>query len=78
MYYGKNVSLGYATDVKDLYKGDENKGKLFTGDLGKKDKNGFIYITGRKKEFQNYLDLELILMILKLNRKRISSSLKYK
>ena len=55
LYFGKNVSLGYATNIKDLYKGDENKGKLYTGDLGTKDKNGFIYITGRKKEFQNYL-----------------------
>ena len=33
VYFGKNVSLGYANSIKDLGKGDVNKGKLYTGDL---------------------------------------------
>ena len=31
--------------------GDLNNGKLFTGDLGFKDKQGFYFIVGRKKRF---------------------------
>ena len=59
LYFGKNVSLGYATNIKDLYRGDENKGKLYTGDLGAKDKNGFIYITGRKKRISKLFGLRI-------------------
>ena len=48
IYKGKNVSLGYAKNLKDLAKGDENKGTLKTGDLATKDSDGYLYITGRK------------------------------
>ena len=48
IYEGKNVSMGYAKNIKDLNKDDENKGVLETGDLAKKDSDGFFYITGRK------------------------------
>lgn len=51
VYYGANVSMGYATSAEDLLKGDENHGRLVTGDLALKDKEGFFYITGRKKRF---------------------------
>ena len=44
IYFGKNVSLGYANSVNDLKKGDENKGKLYTGDLAYKDNENFYYI----------------------------------
>ena len=48
VYEGKNVSMGYANNFDDLKKGDEKKGKLETGDLAKKDKEGYFYIIGRK------------------------------
>lgn len=51
VYYGKNVCLGYAECRADLQKGDENHGVLHTGDVARKDTDGFFYITGRMKRF---------------------------
>lgn len=54
-YQGANVTLGYAQEKKDLEKGDERGGCLATGDIAKRDKDGFYYITGRKKRFLKIL-----------------------
>lgn len=51
VYDGPNVTLGYARCAQDLAKGDERKGRLYTGDMAKKDEEGFFYIVGRKKRF---------------------------
>lgn len=51
VYEGANVSLGYARSREDLKKGDERRGVLVTGDLAKRDEEGFYYIAGRKKRF---------------------------
>lgn len=51
VYYGKNVSLGYALNKDDLKKSDFNKGTLHTGDIARRDLDGFFYITGRKNRF---------------------------
>lgn len=51
VYEGKNVTLGYAETREDLAKGDERNGRLVTGDMAKRDDDGYFYIVGRKKRF---------------------------
>ena len=51
VYYGENVTLGYATDRADLAKGDERGGMLQTGDMAQVDEDGYYTIVGRKKRF---------------------------
>ena len=51
IYYGKNVTLGYAQCGEDLSLGDVNHSKLETGDLALKDEENYYTIVGRKKRF---------------------------
>ncbi|RLD73725.1 MAG: AMP-dependent synthetase, partial [Bacteroidetes bacterium] len=46
---GNNIMKGYYKDP-DLTKKTLKNNKLYTGDLAKKDEDGFFYITARKKE----------------------------
>ena len=56
---GDNIMLGYLNDPKGN-KTTLKNGWLFTGDIGKKDKDGFFYLFARKKE------------IIKVGGKRVS------
>ena len=51
VYRGANVTLGYAECKADLALADERQGVLVTGDMAKRDLDGFYYIVGRKKRF---------------------------
>ncbi|MBL8784631.1 MAG: long-chain fatty acid--CoA ligase [Deltaproteobacteria bacterium] len=48
--YGPNVMLGYHNLPEDTAASIMSDGGFRTGDMGRKDQDGFIYITGRVKE----------------------------
>ena len=51
VYQGENVAMGYAQGPEELCLGDLWGGELHTGDLAKRDEEGFYYIVGRKSRF---------------------------
>ena len=61
--------MGYAECGEDLNKGDELGGVLRTGDMAKRDEDGFYFIVGRKKRFLkiygNRVNLEEIDILIK-------------
>jgi acyl-coenzyme A synthetase/AMP-(fatty) acid ligase len=61
IYEGPNVTMGYATSIEDLTKGDEFCGVYHTGDIAKMDEDGCFYIVGRMKRFLKLFGLRVSL-----------------
>lgn len=59
VYEGPNVMMGYAEAAEDLARGDDSHGRLFTGDLGFVDPEGFLFITGRRKRIAKVVGFRL-------------------
>ena len=59
VYRGENVTMGYATCVEDLLKGNENHGVMHTGDLARRDADGCYFIIGRLKRFLKIFGLRI-------------------
>ncbi len=60
-YRGPNVTMGYALCREDLMKGDEFQGEYHTGDIAKRDRDGFYFIIGRKGRFLKLFGLRVSL-----------------
>ena len=60
-YRGPNVTMGYAICKEDLLKDDEFCGEYHTGDIAKRDSDGYYYIIGRKGRFLKLFGLRVSL-----------------
>lgn len=60
-YRGPNVTMGYALCREDLLRDDEFQGEYHTGDIARRDRDGFYYIIGRKKRFLKLYGLRVSL-----------------
>ncbi len=60
-YRGPNVTMGYALCKEDLTKDDEFCGEYHTGDIARRDADGFYYIIGRKGRFLKLFGLRVSL-----------------
>jgi len=60
-YRGPNVTMGYALCRDDLQKGDEFHGEYHTGDIARRDPEGYYYIIGRKGRFLKLFGLRVSL-----------------
>lgn len=47
--HGRHVFMGYLDEVEKTKEVLDSSGGLHSGDIGRKDENGFLYITGRIK-----------------------------
>ena len=48
-YWGRHVFMGYLNKEEQTKETIQQDGFLHSGDIGKKDEDGFIYVTGRIK-----------------------------
>lgn len=76
IYGGPNVALGYAEKKQDLSRGDDWNGVLRTGDLARKDAEGFYFIEGRKSRFLKIFGVRVSLVSVEIwfQQKGLSSA----
>jgi len=60
-YRGPNVMMGYAYDADDLARGDEQGEWIDTGDVGRLDDDGYLWVTGREARFAKPLGIRVSL-----------------
>ena len=48
-YYGRHVFMGYLNEEEKTREAIDDEGWLHSGDIGKVDEDGFLYVTGRIK-----------------------------
>lgn len=60
-YRGPNVTMGYALCREDLLKDDEFRGEYHTGDIARRDRDGYYFIIGRKGRFLKLFGLRVSL-----------------
>ena len=61
VYKGENVTLGYANNIEDFNAKDQREGVLLTGDLVRRDEDGFYFIVGRKSRFLKLYGIRIAL-----------------
>lgn len=59
VYRGPNVMMGYAHGRACLAKGDDLQGLLHTGDVGRADDEGYLFVNGRLKRFLKLFGLRI-------------------
>ena len=59
VYQGPNVMMGYSETRAELGLGDTTGGLLHTGDIGRLDSDGYLFLQGRMKRFAKIAGLRL-------------------
>lgn len=54
-FWGRHVFMGYLNMPEKTEEALDSEGWLHSGDLGKQDQNGFLFITGRIKGVPSFL-----------------------
>jgi acyl-CoA synthetase (AMP-forming)/AMP-acid ligase II len=59
VFHGPSVMMGYADSAADLARGDDQGGVLHTGDIGRFDQDGYLYLEGRLKRMAKLFGLRI-------------------